>query len=428
MTPSAEHTPTSPTAHAESASGGEKTTVTASAVTAAHAEPETEPAETKTGADTGTKAAVTGTGTRVAEAGTGTKAAEGEEKTTEGTTTEGTTTEGKATQGKTTEAGTASDTRSETETEADTETESGSETDPGAAAAAKSRLPALVRTMTVTAIDRPQQRTAPVGRPGRAVLAGAAVAGAVLVSVPFLVLGGDDDKAPKTSAAAGTVLGGSSEDAPGDFVVTSPDTGASGDSEKNSGKPEKPVREAPASASAPAPAQNKDKSEAEDQPKQDSGQSGRPKKPSGGTKAGGGNNQPAKAGSGLTLSSPVSLHSHLSGRCIDVPDADFGDGRKLHVWDCNNSEAQQWRFASDGTIRIKDKCLDVANANFNDGTPIQIAWCNGNNAQKFVLNASHDLVNTVVGKCVDIKDNNRDNGASLQLWSCAGTDNQKWSV
>ncbi|MGW0332707.1 RICIN domain-containing protein [Streptomyces sp. NPDC003011] len=57
-----------------------------------------------------------------------------------------------------------------------------------AAAAAKSRLPALVRTMTVTAIDRPQQRTRPVGRPGRAVLAGAAVVGALLVSVPFLVL------------------------------------------------------------------------------------------------------------------------------------------------------------------------------------------------------------------------------------------------
>lgn len=130
----------------------------------------------------------------------------------------------------------------------------------------------------------------------------------------------------------------------------------------------------------------------------------------------------------MTFSAPVSIRSHLSGRCVDVPNADFTDGKKLIVWDCNNGAAQRWRFASDGTIRINGMCLDVANANFNDGTPIQIAWCSGNIAQKFVVNEAHDLVNTVVGKCVDIKDNNTGNGAALQLWTCAGTDNQKWSV
>jgi hypothetical protein len=266
------------------------------------------------------------------------------------------------------------------------------------------------------------------------VLAGAAVAGALLVSVPFLVLGGHhDDGGDRTKAAgAGTVLGDDGQEAPGDFVVASPDTSPSGGTGKTVATP------APrASAAHPATGggQSHPGTAAQDHPKA-------PAKGSGGAKAGGSKStdksssggsgsskkRDTKAASGVTFSAPVSFRSHLSGRCIDVPDGDFSDGKQLWVWDCNNSPAQKWQFASDGTIRIGGKCLDVAGANYNDGTPIQIAWCNGNAAQQFTLNASHDLVNTVVGKCVDIKDVNPGNAAPLHLWTCVGADNQKWSV
>ncbi|MDT0386219.1 ricin-type beta-trefoil lectin domain protein [Streptomyces dubilierae] len=325
-------------------------------------------------------------------------------------------------------SGTAASAAADSETGASPAPRSTGEADPGAAAAAKSRLPALVRTMTETAIDRPRQQAAPVGRPGKAVLAGAAVAGALLVSVPFLVLGGNDDESRKASAGAGTVLGDDGQEAPGQFVVSSPDSSPSATARESAGTPRTTTPDTPASPSSG------DKSE--DEPKKDTAAKEQPKAPAkgrqdargGGGTSGGGNDRPAAAGSGVTFSSPVSLRSHLSGRCVDVPDGDFSDGKQLWVWDCNNSPAQKWQFASDGTMRIGGKCLDVAGANYGDGTPIQIAWCNGNAAQKFTLNASHDLVNTVVGKCVDIKDNNRGNGAVLQLWTCAGTDNQKWSV
>ncbi|MFF4248078.1 ricin-type beta-trefoil lectin domain protein [Streptomyces sp. NPDC001822] len=314
------------------------------------------------------------------------------------------------------------------------DTDAGPDTEPDAAAAAQSRLPALVRTMTATAIGQPQQQAGPVGRPGKAVLAGAAVAGALLVSVPFLVLAGNDDDGPgkQSVAAAGTVLDGSGQEAPGEFAVTPPETGSPEDDKKNAGKsgaPEKPVHQ------APAPAKDTD----DDPPKKDaapgSEPKSEPKKPSGEQqssqsaekKSGGAKSQPAKAPA-VTFSGPVSFRSHLSGRCIDVPNHDFSDGKALHVWDCNNAPAQQWRFASDGTIRIQDKCLDVANANFSDGTPIQIAWCNGNAAQQFALNGSHDLVNTVVGMCVDIAGADRNSGARLQLLRCSGNDAQKWST
>lgn len=330
------------------------------------------------------------------------------------------------------QAGSADPDLPRSEPEPESESGSRAEPEPDAAAAAQSRLPGLVRTMTTTAIGQPQQQSGPVGRPGKAVLAGAAVAGALLVSVPFLVLAGNDDDGPgkQSVAAAGTVLDGSGQEAPGDFAVTPPESGAPDEDKQKAGKadaPDKPVHHAPPSA------EDTD----DDPPKKAAGSGSRPKsepkkpsgeKQSGETKqSGGAKSGPAKAPA-VTFSGPVSFRSHLSGRCIDVPNHDFSDGKALHVWDCNNAPAQKWRFASDGTIRIQDKCLDVANANFSDGTPIQIAWCNGNAAQRFALNGSHDLVNTVVGMCVDIAGANRNSGAALQLLKCSGNDAQKWST
>ncbi|MGA5471050.1 ricin-type beta-trefoil lectin domain protein [Streptomyces arboris] len=322
--------------------------------------------------------------------------------------------------------------------------DSAADPDPSASAAAQSRLPALVRTMTATAIDRPQQ-AGPVGRPGKAALAGAAVVGALLVSVPFLVLAGNNDDGPRqtNAAAAGTVLDGSGPEAPGEFAVTAPETSAAAEDEKgkkeDEGAAEKagnsvpaiPAPAAPSGGGKDAPkeaapeAPPKKEAAPEAAPKKADSPKAQPKKDTGGAE-----NQPAKAAPAVTFSGPVSFRSHLSGRCLDVPGHNFNDGQPLFMWDCNGAEAQQWRFGSDGTIRARDKCLDVANANFGNGTPIQLAWCNGSAAQKFTLNGAHDLVNTVVGKCVDIPNHSKSRGPStyLILWECTGNDNQKWST
>ncbi|MEU0359224.1 ricin-type beta-trefoil lectin domain protein [Streptomyces cyaneofuscatus] len=327
-----------------------------------------------------------------------------------------------------------------------TDPDSATDPDPSASAAAQSRLPALVRTMSATAIGQPQQEAGPVGRPGKAALAGAAVVGALLVSVPFLVLAGNNDDGPRqtNAAAAGTVLDGSGPEAPGEFAVTAPETSAAAEDEKgkkgDEGAGEKagnavpaiPPPAAPSDGGKDAPkkeaapeAPAKKESAADAPAKKADSPKAQPKKESGGAK-----NQPAKAAPAVTFSGPVSFRSHLSGRCLDVPGHNFNDGQRLFMWDCNGAEAQKWRFGSDGTIRAKDKCLDVANANFGNGTPIQLAWCNGSAAQKFTLNGAHDLVNTVVGKCVDIPNHSKSRGPStyLILWECTGNDNQKWST
>lgn len=322
--------------------------------------------------------------------------------------------------------------------------EADTEPDPGASAAAQSRLPALVRTMTATAIGKPQEQAGPVGRPGKAMLAGAAVAGALLVSVPFLVLAGNDDRGPEqpSTAAAGTVLDGSGPEAPGEFAVTAPETSSPAEEEKGGGRAEKadqPVRQVAPPAAPPAGSgSDSGKGEAEkegaspdDPPKKADPPKAQPEaepkaQPKAQPKA---KNQPAKAQPAVTFRGPFSFRSHLSGRCVDVPGHNFNDGQRLFMWDCNGADAQKWRIGSDGTIRARDKCLDVAGAVFRNGTPIQLAWCNGSAAQKFDLNPAHDLVNTVVGMCVDIPNHSTSRGPStyLVLWECTGNPNQKWS-
>lgn len=73
-----------------------------------------------------------------------------------------------------------------------------------------------------TASDSGPVASKEVGRPGKALLAAAAIAGVLLVSVPFLIAVGDDSR-PGASEAPGTVLGGGGTDAPGTFSAASPD-------------------------------------------------------------------------------------------------------------------------------------------------------------------------------------------------------------
>ncbi|GGN73451.1 hydrolase [Actinoplanes lobatus] len=121
------------------------------------------------------------------------------------------------------------------------------------------------------------------------------------------------------------------------------------------------------------------------------------------------------------------LKSNFNGRCIDIPGANAVDGARLQMYDCNGSAAQQWTFASDGTLRAMGKCMDPAGGALANGTPIQLVTCNGNPVQRFTLSAAGDLVNISANRCVDITGWNNANGAPLQLWDCGGTANQKWA-
>lgn len=118
----------------------------------------------------------------------------------------------------------------------------------------------------------------------------------------------------------------------------------------------------------------------------------------------------------------------VGGKCIDVPNSEFTDGKRLQIWTCNGTGAQSWTFHADGTLQAGGKCMDVAGANTADGTAVQLASCSGNPAQQFTLSGAGDLVSILANKCVDVPSGNSANGTQLQLWTCNGTAAQKWRV
>nr|WP_246157571.1 ricin-type beta-trefoil lectin domain protein [Catellatospora sichuanensis] len=113
-------------------------------------------------------------------------------------------------------------------------------------------------------------------------------------------------------------------------------------------------------------------------------------------------------------------------KCIDVPNSNFVDGQRLQLWDCNGTNAQNWNFPGDGTIRtVNGLCMDVAWGSTAPGAAIQIVGCSGNPAQQFVLTGAGDLVNPQANKCVDVTGWGG-TGTPLSTWDCTGGANQKW--
>lgn len=274
---------------------------------------------------------------------------------------------------------------------------------------------------TLTADTDEDAGARPSGRPSRGILAGAAVAGALLVGVPFLVSGmldtSDSKGSPSDRAAnAGTVLDDPAADGGGAYGSASP-TASPSDSEDD-GKTGKKHGKKDAKAGAAAGAGAGVVAESSGKAAEKGPSGGSPKKRAGGAVA-----------TETVISAPgTTLYSHASHRCIEMVGHRGADGSPLEIWDCGKADWQKWDFRSDGTIRSMGLCMDVAWGSRENGAVIQLAVCSGNPAQQFRLNSSNDLVNPQADKCVDVKDQATGNGTRLQLWDCNGQDNQKWST
>ncbi|MFI5998700.1 ricin-type beta-trefoil lectin domain protein [Streptomyces sp. NPDC051362] len=317
--------------------------------------------------------------------------------------------------------------------------DNGTRSVPEAPEAEHSTLPATVATAESHS-DGTSATTATATKPGRprkSALAGAAIAGALLVAVPFLVSGGEGGhRSTGAAPLSGTVIGDSETGAPGSFGSAAPRPGASAAvpsllaADGKHGQQPQGGEKAEERTDAPTAPAKGGKPAGTSSPSTPKTGSGAGTANSVGSAAG---SSAAVSGSGKTVTSDSQSHtvtgltikSHDSGRCINGSAGK--DGTPLKIWDCNGSAAEGWQFMSDGTVRAFGKCMDLAWASTSNGTSVQLANCNGGWAQQFRLNSAHDLVNPHADKCVDVKDQNTGNGTRLQLWSCNGHDNQKWS-
>lgn len=242
-------------------------------------------------------------------------------------------------------------------------------------------------------------------RPRKPLLAGAAVVGALLIAVPFLMTAGDDgDQVPGRARSTGDTLLGDH--------WTGGDTGAYG------------TAAPPPGAVSPQASASKATDPASDRPTPDSTSAS----PGKGAADAAPEAAPSASASRTSTAAGVRIRGQASGRCLDVTDGATAERTPLRIWDCSGAARQLWRFASDGTVRALGMCMDVDGGTRDDGAAIQLVSCNGTGAQQFRLNAAHDLVNVQADKCVDVKDLGTGNGTRLQLWTCTGADNQKWST
>ena len=116
----------------------------------------------------------------------------------------------------------------------------------------------------------------------------------------------------------------------------------------------------------------------------------------------------------------------LSSKCLDVAGANSADGTKIQLYTCNNSGAQNWTVASNGSLQALGKCLDVAGGATANGTKAQLYTCNNSAAQVWAAQSDGTLKNPQSGRCLDVLENNPADGQQIHIWDCSGAASQKW--
>ncbi|MFB7470937.1 ricin-type beta-trefoil lectin domain protein [Kitasatospora sp. NPDC056184] len=125
---------------------------------------------------------------------------------------------------------------------------------------------------------------------------------------------------------------------------------------------------------------------------------------------------------------PVGPITGYASKCVDVKGAAGSDGTPVQIYDCNGTNAQQWKIAVDGTVRALNKCMDVTGAGTANGTKIQLYTCNGTGAQQWQVRADGSILNPASGRCLDDLGFSTANGNQLGIWDCNGAANQVWHV
>ncbi|MEV5785895.1 lectin [Streptomyces sp. NPDC052287] len=124
-----------------------------------------------------------------------------------------------------------------------------------------------------------------------------------------------------------------------------------------------------------------------------------------------------------TISSAVAANL-----CVDDASSSTTDGTHVQIWGCNNTYAQDWIVAGDGTVRTLGKCLDADHSGTTNGTLVQLWTCNGSGAQQWTSGANGSLVNPQSKLCLDDPNSTTTNGTQLQLYGCNGSNAQNWKL
>ncbi|MFK0116960.1 RICIN domain-containing protein [Streptomyces sp. NPDC090994] len=339
----------------------------------------------------------------------------------------------------------ASDAQPEATPEAEAKAEPGAVPSPLAAAAATTAAEAIAEAeATATAADASEPADQHPSRPRRPLLAAAGIAGALLISVPFLVLaaiGDDDDRSIATAPVGGTTLGpGTSDDElPADYAAESP-------SPSPSASKASPSAESPSPAEVKAAPQGTEEKTAEEEKKtkepaaEKTTKAARTEKKATTKKA----SEPTarELANAASSQSAVLLKNTATGKCADVPGYGKGsvDGPvRQYICRDGGSDNQQWDLnvvsASGGPggaslfviKNVKDGlCFDLpAYGSVGKGTQVTEYPCNTTRADNHLwyleprAGGTYALRNLVANLCLGVNGGKTaGDDAELQVMTC----------
>ena len=119
-----------------------------------------------------------------------------------------------------------------------------------------------------------------------------------------------------------------------------------------------------------------------------------------------------------------------SGKCLDVPGANFANGQTVDIATCNGSAEQSWTYTSTGELTIDDGkyCLEVYNSATANNSEVDIWTCNNTNTQEWTWSINYTLVGINSGLCLDVPEAATADGTALDIYDCVtGATNEQWS-
>ncbi|GAA2699756.1 RICIN domain-containing protein [Actinoplanes palleronii] len=124
---------------------------------------------------------------------------------------------------------------------------------------------------------------------------------------------------------------------------------------------------------------------------------------------------PLMAGTGTLVSG--------NGLCLDVPGAIPSDDNNIQVFDCNQSVAQVWTLADDGTLRVMGRCALLV----GDDT-VRLTTCDGRTTAQWRATGARELVNAAGSSCLTDPSGGGRPGTRVLVVKCTGQSNQQWSL
>jgi hypothetical protein len=119
-----------------------------------------------------------------------------------------------------------------------------------------------------------------------------------------------------------------------------------------------------------------------------------------------------------------------SGKCLDVPGANFASSQVVDITTCNGSSEQSWTYTSKGELTIDGGryCLEVYHSATANNSKVDIWTCNNTQTQEWTWSIYHTLVGINSDRCLDVPYAATADGTVLDIYDCVGgATNEQWT-